>query len=42
MTTETTEHDEAPFARGGTLARAETLFNAWAHIRPRERIGAPP
>ena len=32
MTTETTEHDEAPFARGGTLARAETLFNAWAHI----------
>src|SRR5437762_8530085 len=28
----TTEHDEAPFARAGTLARAETLFNAWAHI----------
>src|SRR5436190_1421497 len=30
-----TEHepdDEAPRARVGTLARAETLWNAWAHI----------
>src|SRR2546429_1349489 len=34
MTTEHDTDDEVPFARAGTLARAETLFNAWAHIAP--------